>query len=70
MDRTELEKNLELVVEKPREAGPRLAGILGELDAAARAPGLPGELRHYLERRSYEKALGKLREMPAKEESS
>lgn len=60
-DYSDIQPPLQALVEGKGDIGP--AEALATLDAflAARRESLPGDLRHYLERRSYQKALAWLR---------
>ena len=60
MEIADLEAPLMSIVEPQQTTAPMpLTAALAELDAAVRLGGdaLPPKLRHYLERRSYQKAL-------------
>lgn len=58
MDFETLRSDLEKVLrQRELAAGEDLPAVLGRLDAVREAGGLPDRLRHYLERRSYVKAL-------------
>lgn len=50
--------NLQCVVGQSEvPEGKTLVDVLGELDEARQSSGLPAQFVHYLERRSYQKAL-------------
>ena len=55
----ELKRHLQVVVNPQGAASGELAGAIRSLDEALRteAENLPGRLRHFLEKRSYQKAL-------------
>ncbi|RPG84269.1 MAG: hypothetical protein CBC33_006740 [Coraliomargarita sp. TMED73] len=53
-----LRQDLEFVLgHRSLPEGTELVDVLKRLDGQAQAGGLPGDLQHYIERRSYTKAL-------------
>lgn len=56
--RSKITEALNIITASPKPDGAALVGALRELDAVVKEAGdqLPGDLKHYLERRSYEKA--------------
>lgn len=58
MEAEKLKPDLESIIGKrPLQAGESMLDVMGRLDAEAKSSQVSERLRHYLERRSYVKAL-------------